>query len=412
MKYSILGLSLMSALTAVAIASTGAIKNVDDEASLIAAFTAANSNSGISTIMFKHNATIQLTAPVIYTGTQPLKLVGNKTTIDGSAAGSFTLDGNLTAITSDGTLVFNTSANIDISNLTVANSATRGIVINVPGDADGEDISVNLYKVDILNSALYGLHIDDNADEFDDGTAGSAIGVDLRITRSSFIGNGTGAIDFDGIRVDERDEGDINATIISSQINGNGGDGIELDEAGNGGVYGTMVRVSMNGNGFYNETDLDDGFDIDEADAGGIEFSLVNVTVNDNKDEGLDFDEAGEGTAEVKLRRVSAQNNADEAIKIDEEDEGNIEITLSRVSVTGSGDDGIQFTELGEGKIEGKLIKITTSNNAKYGIKMEQWVFEDEASPAEEAGEVEIKKVILSGNGSGDEIATNNVTLK
>ena len=31
MKYSILGLSLMSALTAVAIASTGAIKNVDDE---------------------------------------------------------------------------------------------------------------------------------------------------------------------------------------------------------------------------------------------------------------------------------------------------------------------------------------------------------------------------------------------
>lgn len=101
MKYSILGLSLMSALTAVAIASTGAIKNVDDEASLYAAISAANSNRGISTITSKHNAEIQLTAAVIYTGAQQLKLVGNKATIDGPNAGSFVLNENLTASTAE-----------------------------------------------------------------------------------------------------------------------------------------------------------------------------------------------------------------------------------------------------------------------------------------------------------------------
>lgn len=393
MKYSIPGLSLMSALSVVAIASTAATKNVDTEASLIAAISAANTNSAISSITFKHNAQIQLSAPLVYTGTQSLKLIGNRATIDGSNAGSFTLDENQAAITSDGTLVFNTAANIDISNLTVTSSATRGIVINIPENASNEDINVNLHKVDILNSALYGLHIDDNADEFDDGTAGSDIGVDLRIDRSSFTGNGTGAIDFDGIRVDERAGDHINAMIISSHIDGNGGDGIELDEAGNGNVYGTMERVTMNSNGFYNEADLDDGFDIDEADAAGIEFSLSNVIVNENKDEDIDFDEAGEGSAEVRLHRVSAQNNTDEAIKVDEEDDGDIEVKFSGVSVIGNGDDGIQFTEPGEGKIEGKLIKTTASNNKKYGIKMEQWIIEDEARPIEEIGEVNLIKL-------------------
>ena len=101
MKYSIVSLSLMSALTAVAIASTGAIKNVDDEASLNAVISAANSNSGIYTITFKHNAQVQLTAPVIDTGTQPLKLVGNQATIDRSNAGSFILNVNLTASTAE-----------------------------------------------------------------------------------------------------------------------------------------------------------------------------------------------------------------------------------------------------------------------------------------------------------------------
>lgn len=409
MNKSILCLALITAISTV---NAKASEKVHDEYSLQTAITNANTDDTIKKIVFKRNATINLTAPVIYTGTQSLTLIGNNSTVDGSSAGSFVLDEDLTAITEDGTLVFNTAADITINKLAVVNSATRGIVVNVPETAEGDSITVNLNKVKITDSALYGLHIDDNADEFDDGTAGSAIGINLTILKSSFTGNGTGAIDFDGVRVDERGEGDIHAVIVKTHIDGNGGDGIELDEAGNGDVDVTMFRVTMNNNGFYNEEDLDDGFDIDEADNGDVEVTLLNVKASNNMDEGLDFDEAGEGDIVVKLRRVYALNNSDEGIKADEEDTGNIEARMTKVTVSDNGDDGIQFTELGEGEIESTLFNVTANDNAKYAIKMEQWIIEDEAENTEDAGKLKTRKVTLSGNGKGDEIKVNNIDIQ
>jgi len=408
MKYSLVTLSILAALNS---STVNAGNKVSDEYSLQNAIAAANADSSIEKIYFRKNANIQLTAPVIYNGTQPLTLVGNNAIIDGSTAGSFILDEDLTAVTEDGTLIFNTAADVTINKLSVINSATRGIVVNLPDNAQGDDITVNLQKVAITGSALYGLHIDDNADEFDEGNSGSEIGINLNIVKSSFTGNGTGAIDFDGVRVDERGEGDINAVIVQTHIDGNGGDGIELDEAGDGNVDATMFRVSINDNGFYNEEDLDDGFDIDEAGEGDIDVSLFRVTANNNMDEGLDFDEENDGDIELKLRKVEALNNTDEGIKADEEDAGDINSKLRKVTVSDNGDDGIQFTELGEGEIESKLVNVTANNNAKYGIKMEQWVVEDEPESIESAGELKTRKVSLSGNGKGDEIKLNNIDI-
>ena len=397
-----------------AISSTSALAHnkVHDEESLLAAIERANNNPHINTIKFKKRAYISLNAPVIYTGSQAITFLGNGVTLDGSNAGSFILDDDLTAVTEDATLLFNTAANITLKRLSVKNSATRGIAVNIPEDAIGDDISVRLDQVSVVNSALYGLHIDDNADEFDEGNTGSDIGIDLDINRSSFTGNGTGAIDFDGIRVDERGEGDIRAIISQTHIDANGGDGIELDEAGNGNVDATMIRVSINDNGFYNEEDLDDGFDIDEAGDGDIDVTLYKVVVNNNKDEGLDFDESGEGSVYSTLKHVHASANSDEAIKIDEEESGDVKAKFSKVFVNASGDDGIQVTELGEGKIEAKLYRVVSSNNAKYGIKMEQWVEEDEVVDAEAAGYLKARKVTLSGNSKGDEINVNNLIIK
>ena len=299
--------------------------------------------------------------------------------------------------------------------MSVINSATRGIVINIPDNAEGDDINVNLLNVNIANSALYGLHIDDNANEFDEGDEGdegSAIGIELNIFKSNFTGNGTGAIDFDGIRVDERGEGDIVAKIRNTHIDRNGGDGIELDEAGEGDVVAIMNRVTLNNNGFYNAEDLDDGFDIDEAGDGDIHVYLTGVQANDNMDEGLDFDEEGEGDVLLKAFNVKAMNNFDEGIKVDEEGDGDIKSRLTKVKVINSGDDGIQFTEVGEGKIRARLKKVIASGNEKYGIKIEQWFIEDEDSPVEKAGKVRARRVVLDNNGKGDEIKVNNILLK
>jgi len=306
----------------------------------------------------------------------------------------------------------NSCGSISIYNLLVMNSATSGIVVNVPSESNDNDAELNLRKVSVLNSALYGVHIDDNSDEFDDGNVGSNVGINLNISGSTFVNNGTGAIDFDGIRVDERAAGSIHAVIINSYIDGNGGDGIELDEAGTGDVEATMINVTINENGFYNAEDLDDGFDIDEADVGDIEVKLINVEVNNNKDEGLDFDEAGNGKIKAKLRKIEAFNNNDEGIKFDEENKGNIKARLTNVHVKNSGDDGIQFTELGDGKINAKLNNVTSDNNKKYGIKMEQWNVEDEETPVEKAGKLKTRNVSLSLNEKGDDIKLNNIILK
>lgn len=407
------------ALTISALSLSAHAKNthaVHDENSLQSAITAANQDSSIAKIVFKKNAYIPLTAPVLYTGTQALTLIGNGATINGENAGTFELvvdnDGFEAAITEDGTLVFNTQSDLTIKNLTVKNSATRGIVVNVPEDAEGDDISITLQNVNVISSALFGLHIDDNTDAFDDGSSGSAIGIDLEIYGSNFVDNGTGALDFDGIRVDERGEGDISSWIVRTHIDANGGDGIELDEAGNGSIFSTMNNVTLNNNGFYNEEDLDDGFDIDEADDGSILVNLYKVEANNNLDEGLDFDEAGNGNINVTARRIVAEGNSDEAIKVDEEDAGDIAVNFAKITVHKSGDDGIQLTELGEGSIGGVLNKVSVSDSKKYGIKAEQWVIEDEAEISESSGFLKAKNVILEGNSKSDEIETHNVSVK
>jgi hypothetical protein len=409
-KKSLIAFSVVAVLANSAVAANKI--RVSDEASLRSAIETANTDSSIETIVFAKKTLIALSAPLIYSGVQPLTLIGNGAVIDGSSAGGFILDDDLTAKTEDGTLVFNTAAPLNIRNLSVLNSATRGIVVNIPQGASGADLSVTLKQVTVANSALYGLHIDDNADSFDEGQSGSAVGVELHVLLSSFTENGTGAIDFDGVRVDERGPGDITAFFYRTHIDANGGDGMELDEAGEGDVVANLFRVTLNDNGYYNAADLDDGFDIDEAGEGHVKLTLNHVKISGNLDEGLDVDEAGEGDVDLWLRKVKALDNADEGIKVDEEDAGDINADIVRLDVKRSGDDGIQFTELGEGKIDASLRRVRVFDSAKFGIKFEQWVEEDEDATAEPSGDLRLNRIRLIGNETSDEPKLNNIVVR
>jgi len=380
---------------------------ISDEKSFNAAINKANMNSSVTQITFAKNARIALTAPVIYTGKQHLTLIGNHAVVDGSKAGSFIQAADLTAVTQDSSLIFNSAAPLKISDLSIINSATRGLTINIPEDATGTDVSIILRNLKITHSALYGLHIDDNSDEFDEGNQGSDVGINLVIENSEFIRNGTGAIDFDGVRVDERGPGSITAFITKTIIDDNGGDGIELDEAGAGNVEVAMVDVSISRNGFYNQADLDDGFDIDEAGDGDINASLFNVVIDANLDEGLDFDESGQGDLITRMYQVSANRNSDEGLKFDEQDSGDIRTILSNVKVTKSGDDGIQITEQGEGLVAATLLQVNVSQSAKLGLKAQMWVIENEAAIAEQPGSLQLLDLNLSDNAEGDQEVHN-----
>lgn len=386
--------------------------DVYDDVSLQSAISSANKDNSISEIAFKRESYIVLSKPVIYSGNQPIKFTGRNATIDGTKTANLHVYKNLAASPQQGALLLNTAAEIDISNLTIKNSAANGIVVSIPADAQGEKSTVYLDRVNISNSEFHGLHIDDSSDFFDDESAGSDIGIYLNISNSNIIGNGTGDNDFDGIRIDERSRGNIIALITNSHIDENGGDGIELDEAGEGDVDITMMNVTLNNNGFYNNTDLEDGLDIDEAGPGDINASFYNIEVKNNKDEGLDFDEAGEGDVGIKLRYLNSSNNSDEGIKISERSEGGIEVGITMSSVTGNGDDGIQITEVDNGKIDARLLQLSVKDNSKYGIRIEQWNVKGKNSTEEVSGSLKINQVTYTNNGKGNYIKTKNVITK
>ncbi len=385
-------------------------KKVWNESTFKEALTQASASNTATTITLAKNVHIMLSQPLIYSGKQALSIVGNNALIDGSQAGSFILDEDLTAVTQDASLIFNTDANINLQRFSVVNSASRGIAINIPQNSEKQLVEVNLSKIEILDSALYGFHIDDNTNEFDDGDSGSNASIKLNISNSQFIGNGTGAIDFDGVRVDERADGDIIVSIKNTRIDGNGGDGMELDEAGLGSVKVSIEKSTINNNGFYNELDLDDGFDIDEAGEGHIEVSLNKVEANNNMDEGFDFDEADKGDIALVITNSQANNNTDEGIKLDEEDNGSINVIAQRSVISNNGDDGFQLTELGLGSIVALANKLTVLNNTKYGIKAEQWLIEDEEMLTEPSGSFLLNKTQLNANGSGDELKLFNIS--
>ncbi len=62
--------------------------------------------------------------------------------------------------------------------------------------------------------------------------------------------------------------------------------------------------------------------------------------------------------------------------------------------------------------ITARLRRVSAIDNAKYGIKMEQWVEEDEVASVEAAGSLKAHKVSTVSNGSGDEIKLNNIIEK
>lgn len=333
-----------------------------------AAIEQANVDPKIGKIMIaKDVGTIELSDTVTYTGMQDMSIVGKGTVIQPVAGSEGVFD--LFASTS--------GADLSLTKLTIQDGA-KGVFIPVPADADW-DISVYVKEVEVQYNTLFGLHIDDQ-------TNNSDASIRLAVLHSTFTGNGTGDLDFDGIRVDEGGTGSIDARVIGCHIDENGGDGLELDERGSGSVGLEAVGSTFDGNGFFDPEDLDDGIDIDEADDGGLRVRMVGCTVNGNFDQGLDLDEEQGGDVEISLVKVRANGNVREGIKVDEkllEDEngdpipgtsaGDLTVSLVLVDASGNaGEEGIALTEEGDGNFFASIRNVTAGWNGKEGIDLSE----------------------------------------
>jgi hypothetical protein len=354
----------------------------DGPGSFREAVEAANADPSIDTISFAGQVFVDLMAEVRYTNTQDLRIDGKGSTISG-ASGDTTADENTTW--GGGLFVSESAADLEFKNVKFVDSFNNGVGVFLP-DAGGTT-KVKLDNVVISGAQFHGLLIDGqstsgyNTDDVIHPGCEDPYGVDTGVTIVVDIKNtrvdGNGALDpafdtsiatgcpqdFDGVRVDQGGDGDIEARVRNSHFDDNLADGMELDETGVGSVYANVKNTTFDGNGETvppsdrpDLTDLDDGFDIDEADDGDIVAKIKNTSLSNNFDEGLDLDEAGEGDVEVDVKNTVADGNRDEGLKADEEDGGDLVFKVKNTSASFSqDDDGVSLGETGEGDLEADI---------------------------------------------------------
>jgi hypothetical protein len=293
--------------------------------------------------------------------------------------------------------------------------------------------SVELKDVTLEANGRSGLILEDQ-------NLNSAAGTRLLVDRSSILDNGFDPTidDYDGIRVNEGGEGDVEVTVSHSKFEGNAADGLEIDEKGAGDVHADLRHSHFDDNGTQPQlpSDLEDGFDIDEADAGDIRVRILNVTANGNYDGGLDLDEEGPGDVVMFLQSVTASGNYEEGIKATEDkgcepndaedgpadpvgcptSSGNIEAHFVGVTTVANGnveltlgetaeEDNIQLEEFGAGDVVGTFVDLLVDDSGDEGLEItEDTELDDLDSSPSTGGSIDVqinRSVVTDNDGDG-----------
>ncbi|MDC0362254.1 hypothetical protein OAN12_04350 [Halioglobus sp.] len=382
--------------------------NNDGDGSLRAAI-----QSGANEIVVATDHQIMITETLDYDGMKALAIYGKGQTV--KALGDFTL---LTA--SQGAslkingLNFSGPGGFDIENqssdLTMAG---KGIFIDVRDDQAGK-VKLDLTNVTVAGVANHGIHISDcnlaDACGGGGGGAGEGSNASIKVTFNNVTISdaGNGKFDADGLRVDERGNGNITFIAYDSLFTGVGADGVELDEGQNGSVKTVVTNSAFNSNGGYcdpdiletelesflagepdenefdesdavTETDipsnvvgtLDDGCferEVDLYDSGFVEAYEYGIDVDD----GFDIDEAGNGSIIAKVMSSEILDNLDEGGDFDEEDNGDIRLVAIDSQARGNSDDGFKNSESGRGNVKGLFYHVEYIDNGGKGIVLEE----------------------------------------
>lgn len=403
--------------------------------------------SGATRIVIGTMQDIMITTPLVYDGQKSLTLIGNGqtvTTLEDITLFEASNGANLSILGVN----FQGPGGFDIENQSTAASPGKGIFVDLRDDQTGS-VRLLLRDVTVSDVANHGVHVSDCdlADDCGGGGGGAGGGSSAQIIVSldnvTIDNVGQGKFDADGLRVDERDDGNILLSATNSTFINVGADGMELDEGQGGNVRATVSGSNFSGNGNYCDPvllqpqlddfldgepeeaefedtdgiteadipgpptgfldngciefavdlydsgnveayeyaiDVDDGFDIDEAGDGSLAVTVTNSIVNDNLDEGLDFDEEGAGRIDVIIVGTSAEGNADDAYKMSEEDQGGVVGVVSNASATGNGGKGFVFEEEDEGIVDVIVDGTSASGNDDSDETGIEAVQEDEGS--------------------------------
>ena len=394
------------------------------------------------TIKVKTKKTIIVGDSLDYKGLQPLTIIGSGQVVRGKNVDILKVSNGADLSVSDLSFVGIGSYNIKrkgtgygMNNIDA--KAGKGIFVDVRDDQTGT-VNVNLKNVRVEGVANHGIHISDCnlADECGSGGGGAGEGssasINVVLDNVTVFDVGNGKFDADGLRVDERGDGDINFTASNSSFLYVGADGVELDEGQKGNVIANVTNSIFSNNGAYCDPkllkaympaedegefednqraensipgkikgspddgcferevelyssgfvkefefgiDLDDGFDIDEAGPGNLVVNIDRSRIVGNLDEGLDFDEENNGDMFLQIKNTLAMGNTDDGIKNSENDGGSIIALFEGINSIENGGKGIVVEEEKSGDIQGFVQGTFTRENDdsdKTGIEAVQ----------------------------------------
>ncbi len=428
-RFSALALAaLFSGVAAAQPTSSITVTSVEDsgEGSLRAALEQAAATAGPARVVIAAAGDIVISESLVYTGEAPLELVGNGQRVRTHENVDLLVSangGNLAV--SD--LAFEGPGQFSILNRGDVDGATagKGIFIDVRDDQTGL-VELVLDNVIVKGVANHGIHVSDCtlADDCGGGAGGGGEGspasISVRLNNVTVDGVGNGKFDADGLRVDERGEGDIHLHTIGSEFARVGADGLELDEGQAGSIHATTLRTAFIDNGAYCDPamlesfmpaepegefddgerqpseipqavsgspddgcfeynvdtydsgaveeyeiaiDVDDGIDFDEADDGDLNLTMINSLISGNYDEGVDMDEAGAGGGNLNYINTVAYGNADDGFKMSEEDAGGINGMMLGAVSRDNGGKGAVFEEEDGGDVRVHVADTHTANN-------------------------------------------------
>src|SRR5688500_11771109 len=316
--------------------------HAEGRGSLAAALHAANQNHHIQYIDFSSDVdSIVLREPLVFSGPQHLSINGRGAVVDADG-----LSAGASAFTAE------RCPNIAIDSLSIRNAPDVGIKIIVPADA-ADTVVVRLTQVHVAGNAGHGLIVNDQAAYFhnpdSENNRGSKASLHVVITNSAFEKNGFGALDRDGVRLNEGGDGDLRVEIVGSNMEGNGGDGVEIDERGSGSAIIDVQSTALRENGSFSNKDLDDGLDIDEFDAGDVIAAIRGSFAFNNFDQGFDLNESGDGDLRVEWTDVQAIRNRQAGIDLQEYGDGNLSVVGSKIEASENAAPGITAEQIAPG---------------------------------------------------------------
>ena len=337
--------------------------NADEgDGSLRAALEAANTDPLVNTIQVGSGiGTVSLASSLIYTGAQPLRILGNGVVVDGGgcACDLLTVSGG---------------ADLDLFDLTLRNGE-NGLRAVIPSGQTGT-VEVRLVGVTVEDNGLHGVQLDD-------GTSSAGIHLELISAQIRDNGFNSGVTDYDGVRVDEGGGGDLTFIARESDAQGNAGDGIDLREGGTGDLFIDGRDSSFGNNGSQPQAldSPEDGFHALERGSGSIDIRLVSSTASGNSARGILLEEEDAGDIRGSITGVEASNNGETNFSVREDADaegggvpgaGGISLTLTELTADDGSENGAALEEFGAGDLSVQIVDSGFSDNDADGLVVSQ----------------------------------------